>query len=107
MPAGEHHAAGGSAGRVTGRCGGHMKQDERSFQRLVANLAGSTLLLLGLAITAITPMKLSAQANVTAEVVGTVTDAGGSVIPGADVTVVNTATSETRKAQSNSAGDYD
>jgi hypothetical protein len=43
---------------------------------------------------------------ITADVLGTVTDAAGAVIANAKVTVVNTATSETRTAQTSGSGDY-
>src|ERR1700761_1744499 len=43
---------------------------------------------------------------ITADIVGTVTDSGGSVIPNAKVTVVNTATSETRNTESSGSGDF-
>ena len=47
----------------------------------------------------------SAQVN-TADILGTVTDAGGAVIPNVKVTVVNTATNETKVATTSSTGDY-
>jgi len=47
----------------------------------------------------------SAQVN-TADILGTVTDAGGAVIPNVKVTVVNTATNETKVATTGSTGDY-
>src|SRR5580698_7073578 len=47
----------------------------------------------------------SAQEN-TADILGTVTDAGGAVIPNVKVTVVNTATNDTKVATTNSSGDY-
>jgi outer membrane receptor protein involved in Fe transport len=47
----------------------------------------------------------SAQVN-TADILGTVTDAGGAVIPNVKVTVVNTATNETKTTTTNSTGDY-
>ena len=42
----------------------------------------------------------------TADILGTVTDAAGAVVPNAKVTVVNTATSATRTLQTNGSGDY-
>jgi hypothetical protein len=42
----------------------------------------------------------------TADIVGTVTDQTGAVVPNAMVTVLNLATNEKRTAQSNSSGDY-
>src|SRR6185312_9362372 len=47
----------------------------------------------------------SAQVN-TADILGTVTDAGGAVIPNVKVTVTNTATNETKTATTNATGDY-
>ena len=43
---------------------------------------------------------------ITADILGTVTDAAGAVVPNAKVTVVNTATSATRTLQTNGSGDY-
>src|SRR5437762_955212 len=43
---------------------------------------------------------------ITADILGTVTDAANAVVPNAKVTVVNTATSATRIAQTNGSGDY-
>jgi len=43
---------------------------------------------------------------ITADILGTVTDAAGAVVPNAKVTVVNTATSATRTLQTNASGDY-
>jgi hypothetical protein len=42
----------------------------------------------------------------TADILGTVTDSTGAVIPNANVTLVNLGTNEERTAQSNSSGDY-
>src|SRR5580693_2311494 len=42
----------------------------------------------------------------TADILGTVTDASGAVVPNANITVVNLGTGETRTAQSNATGDY-
>src|SRR6266852_884120 len=47
----------------------------------------------------------SAQLN-TADILGTITDAAGAVIPGAKVTVQNTATNDTKTATSNTTGDF-
>src|SRR5258708_30287472 len=52
---------------------------------------------------------VSALANAqvtTADVVGTVTDNSGAVLPNAKVTITNTATNEVRSGQTNSTGDY-
>jgi hypothetical protein len=42
----------------------------------------------------------------TADIVGTVTDATGAVVPNAAITLTNLGTNETRNTQSNSSGDY-
>ena len=47
----------------------------------------------------------SAQEN-SADILGTVTDAGGAVIPNVKITVTNTATNDTKVATTNSSGDY-
>ena len=46
-----------------------------------------------------------AQIN-TADILGTVTDAGGAVIPNVKVTVTNTATNDTKTTTTSSSGDY-
>src|ERR1700694_5335835 len=43
---------------------------------------------------------------ITADIVGTVTDSAGAVVPNAKVTVVNTATAATRTVQTSGSGDY-
>jgi hypothetical protein len=52
------------------------------------------------------PARVAAQTASTAIIVGTVTDPGGAVVPGAQVELVNTATNESRKMQTNDAGQY-
>ena len=47
----------------------------------------------------------SAQVN-TADILVTVTDAGGAVIPNVKVTITNTATNDTKIVNTNSTGDY-
>ena len=47
----------------------------------------------------------SAQVN-TADILGTVTDAGGAVMPGVKVTIQNQATRDDRTVNTNSTGDY-
>src|SRR5258708_4898899 len=42
----------------------------------------------------------------TADILGTVTDATGAVVPGANITLTNLGTNETRTGHSNSSGDY-
>jgi hypothetical protein len=52
-------------------------------------------------------MSISAAAQLTtADVLGTVTDGTGAVVPNAKVTITSPATKETRSAQTNSVGDY-
>lgn len=52
------------------------------------------------------PAHLAAQTASTAIILGTVSDPGGAVVPGALVELVNTATNETRKMQTNDDGQY-
>src|SRR5581483_3806354 len=47
----------------------------------------------------------SSQVN-TADILGTVSDPGGAVIPGVKITVTNTATNESKTAITTSSGDY-
>src|SRR5580704_2401343 len=49
--------------------------------------------------------RVSAQL-ITADILGTVTDAGGAVLPNAKVTIVNTATSDVRTTQTSGSGDF-
>ncbi len=49
----------------------------------------------------------AAAQSTTADIVGTVTDAGGATIVGATVTLTNLETKEVRTAQSTGAGDFD
>lgn len=63
----------------------------------------SVALLLAAAAAFMTP---AAQAQFRASLTGTVTDPSGAVIPGATVTLVDTATNYTQKATSNDAGVY-
>lgn len=52
------------------------------------------------------PCGLFAQAGATGSILGTVTDATGAVVPGAKVTVTNTATGVPFNTTTSSAGDY-
>lgn len=86
-----------------------MKQTQWILQRLVGILAGSAcLMLLAMTVTAIFSGRVSAQTTITttATVVGTVTDLSGSAIPGAEISVTNRGTGETRKIKSGANGDY-
>jgi hypothetical protein len=58
-----------------------------------------------LAILVLMPVSLLAQTN-TADVVGTVTDPTGAVLPNATVTITNTGTEIARTMQTNVTGDY-
>src|ERR1700758_572494 len=49
----------------------------------------------------------AAWAQENAELKGTVTDPSGAVVPNATITITNTATGETKTANSNGAGLYD
>ena len=53
----------------------------------------------------VTGIHLNAQVT-TADVLGTVTDNTGAVVPNAKVTITNTGTNESRSSQSNVEGDY-
>src|SRR5215472_12535319 len=46
-----------------------------------------------------------AQVN-TADILGTVTDAGGAVVPGVKITAINTSTNDVKTATTNATGDY-
>ena len=45
----------------------------------------------------------SAQLN-TADILGTVTDAGGAVVPGAKITAINTSTNDVKTAMTDTTG---
>jgi len=49
----------------------------------------------------------AAAQSTTADIVGTVTDTGGAIVPNATVTLTNLDTKEVRTAQTTGAGDYD
>ncbi len=57
------------------------------------------------AVATLLPAPLQAQ-TFYGSIVGTVTDATGAILPGATVTITNTATNDKRTAQSNAAGDF-
>ena len=63
-----------------------------------------------LAVTVILSMALflvpCAWAQENATIVGTVVDASGAVVPNADITLTNTATSQVRQTTSNTSGIY-
>ncbi len=47
-----------------------------------------------------------AQTNISGDIAGTVTDASGAVVPGANITVMNKGTGEVKRAVSNASGGY-
>jgi outer membrane receptor protein involved in Fe transport len=63
------------------------------------------VLLLGLILIVITPLSMSAQST-TADLVGTVTDSTGAIVPGADINVTDKGTSEVRRVKSATNGDF-
>jgi hypothetical protein len=65
----------------------------------------NTLLLGLLALVFLFPSTLRAQVS-TADLLGTVTDSSGAIVPGADVTVTNTATAIVHKQQSDTNGAF-
>ncbi len=88
--------------RSTGQCVGKKTTLlTRSLQRSVLRLA------LGAAIAPVAFTPLAFGQLTTADILGTVTDATGAVIPGANVTIVNVETKETRKVTANSSGEYE
>ena len=91
----------GRAGR-TGQCAAKLGKTlvSRSLQRSVLRLA------LGAAVSPLMFVPMAYGQLTTADILGTVTDATGAVIPNASVTVVNVDTKETRVATSNSSGEY-
>ena len=70
-------------------------------RRICKSLAFLSLLLLALAL----PLRSVAQSTF-GSIVGTVTDASGSLVPGATVTLVNTGTAAHRIVTTNSSGEY-
>ena len=68
-------------------------------------LRRTTLTLLAIAITSFIPMIASAQSD-QGRIVGTITDANGGIVPGANVVVKNERTGEERTATSNDSGYY-
>jgi hypothetical protein len=64
------------------------------------------LLLLSLFGTLFSTAAATAQSTTSGDVAGTITDPSGAVIPGAKVTIVNTATGETKTATTSGSGGY-
>jgi Carboxypeptidase regulatory-like domain len=83
------------------------KSDNRQIARVPAIRARKHLLLLWMLLGVILalPVAMSAQLT-TADVVGTVTDTTGAVVPNANVTLTNQRTNETRNTQSTGGGQY-
>jgi hypothetical protein len=77
--------------RSTSQCG--------NFFRLLGQLAVLLVLL------TCGTKQLCAQLS-TADIVGTISDSLGAVVPGANITLINHATQDKRVAQSNASGDY-
>ncbi|MGI4755382.1 MAG: carboxypeptidase regulatory-like domain-containing protein [Janthinobacterium lividum] len=81
----------------------HSRSGKRGSMRMAAAFTRNTARI-GI-MTAFAAAPLMGQ-NTTADVVGTVTDATGAVIPGAKVELVDTNTHDTRTVQSGSSGEY-
>ena len=64
---------------------------------------GKLVCLLGLSLLGVN--QVSAQVN-TADILGTVSDSGGAVLPNAKVSVQSLATNEVKTATTNASGDY-
>ena len=69
---------------------------------------GPALLILSLAawLTCFLPANLQAQSLTSADIAGTVEDASGAVVPGADVKAENTATGAVKATKSSGTGEY-
>src|SRR5438477_13150329 len=72
-----------------------------NMQTRLLSTPWALLVIVGLVVAGEVPAQL-----ITADVLGTVTDAAGGVVPNAKITVVNTATAGTRTVQTNGSGDY-
>ena len=74
------------------------------MQRL-ANAFSARLMALCFFLIGVSVYQASAQVN-TADILGTVSDSGGAVIPGVKVTATNTSTNDTKVATTGATGDY-
>src|SRR6185437_14888405 len=83
--------------------GGSM-QSKQSIWNFLSHLGRQTSLGLALVLATLLVFLPKAYAQVSATLNGTVTDATGAVIPGANVTLINEATKETRNGVSNDNG---
>ena len=83
------------------------KIDNHQIAGVAVNRAPKHLLMFCLLVSAILtlPVVMNAQLT-TADVVGTVTDTTGAVVPNANVTLTNQRTNETRNTQSGGGGQY-
>src|ERR1700722_18924413 len=81
-----------TATNCIGQCGQRLSQQ----LRLLASFLSLLLLFTSAAFAQLT----------SADILGTVTDASGAVVPGANITLTNLGTNEKRIGQSNSSGDY-
>jgi len=84
-----------------------LKIDDHQIAGVPVNGAPKHLLLFSVLLGAILalPVVMNAQLT-TADVVGTVTDTTGAVVPNANVTLTNQKTNETRNTQSSGGGQY-
>lgn len=79
------------------------RQREGSVRRRIQSFLLFSILSFALAVT-LSP-RAGAQLT-TSDILGTVTDSSGAVVPNATVVLTNTGTNETRTAKTNGAGDY-
>lgn len=79
-------------------------QSKQSIWNFLSHLGRQTSLGLALVLATLLVFLPKADAQVSATLNGTVTDATGAVIPGANVTLINEATKETRNGVSNDNG---
>ena len=83
-----------------------MKRLGRFLKRLGSNAIWSALVvLLALVTFSVSSVRMSGQ-SVTADLVGTVTDSTGAIVPGADITVTNKGTGAVRQIKSAGDGNF-
>lgn len=70
------------------------------------NMRNSVVLFTSLCLLLLSSLMVMAQSQTTGRIAGTVTDANGSALPGAEVTVTNKATGETRTIIADDTGHY-
>ena len=84
-----------------------QKIDNRLISDVPVNRGRKHLLLFSALVSAILLFSIAMNAQLTtADVVGTVTDSTGAVVPSANVILTNKRTNQTRNTQSNSGGQY-